>query len=212
MRLALPLALALIASSAGCHRAAPPADSLDAIDNDLVNGTVSDETPADTPANRALAAAIHVDPSKTRPHAVHPAPVQIAERSSAAMPTVTEDGDGAPVEGGSGCLGGLAYANAWAAKLPPELPMHPAAQLQEAAGHDGACQARVVSFTVRGDRGQVLGWYRARAQAAGYSTGRADKGGDWILAGDKGVAAYTIILGPPTHGETPVDYVWTSGG
>jgi len=216
MRLALPFAFALLASTAACHQASPPANSLDAIDNDLVNGTVADESPA----NKALAGAIHVDPAKTGHHAggdraASVSLAQIAERQAhgqRAMPAVTEDGEGSPVDGGSGCLGGLVYSNGWAAKLPADLPMHPAARLEEAAGHDGGCQARIVSFAVPGDRGQVLGWYQAKAKAAGYSTGRADKGGDWILAGDKGPSAYTIILGAPVHGETPVDYVWTSGG
>ena len=215
MRFAASSALALLVAVAGCQSGKPPANSIDAIDNDLVNGAVSDETPADTPANRALAQAIRVDPAKTGTHAAGTAakPAQVAGATShgPVMPAVTEDGEGGMVDDGSGCLGGLAYSNGWAAKLPAELPMHPAAQLQEAAGHDGACQARVVSFTVLGDRGQVLGWYKAKAQAAGYSTGRADKGDDWILVGDKGASAYSIIFGPAQNGQTPVDYVWTNG-
>jgi hypothetical protein len=215
MRLAFPLALVLLASTAACHKAAPPANSLDAIDNDLVNGTVADESPA----NKALASAIRVDPAKTGRHATRDRPAnvslaQIADRQAhgqPAMPAVTEDGEGSMVGGGSGCLEGLVYSNSWASKLPADLPMHPAAKLQEAAGHDGACQARVVSFAVPGDRGQLLGWYKAKAQAAGYSAGRDDSGDDWILTGGKGPSAYHIILGTPQHGETPVDYVWTSG-
>jgi hypothetical protein len=215
MRTAFSFALALLFAATGCHKAPPPANSLDALDNDLVNGAVADESPA----NKALAGAIHVDPAKTGHHASDRAAsvslAQIAERQAhgqPAMPAVTEDGEGSPVDVGSGCLGGLVYANGWAAKLPADLPMHPAAKLQEAAGHDGACQARAVSFAVPGDRGQVLGWYRAKAQAAGYSTARADDSDDWILTGTKGASAYHIILGAPAHGETPVDYVWTNGG
>jgi len=218
MRLAFPFALALLFSAAACHKAPPPANSLDAIDNDLVNGTVADESPA----NKALAAAIHVDPAKTGRHAAIAqagrAPgislAQIAERQAhgqPAMPAVTENGEGSAVDGGSGCLAGLVYSNSWATKLPADLPMHPAAKLEEAAGHDGGCQARVVSFAVPGDRGQILGWYRAKAQAAGYSSARADDSDDWILTGGKGASAYHIMLGAPQHGETPVDYVWTSG-
>ena len=214
MRITLPFALALLLGAATCHKAPPPANSLDALDNDLVNGTVADESPA----NKALAGAIQVDPAKTARHAGDRAPsvslAQIAERQAhgqPAMPAVTENGDGSMVEGGAGCLAGLVYSNGWAAKLPADLPMHPAAKLEEAAGHDGACQARVVSFSVPGDRGQLLGWYRAKAQAAGYSATRTDSDGDWVLVGGKGNAAYHIMLGAPAHGETPVDYVWTSG-
>lgn len=190
MRLLLP-ALAALSLVAGCHKAPPAANSLDAMDADLINGAVV----ADTPANRALGAAIRVDAGKAR----HGQP---------AMPAVNEENGG---PGGGDCLGGLQYANAWAGKLPADLPMHPAAKLQEAAGHDGSCRVRIASFTVAGDRAQVMGWYTGKAKGAGYSTGRDDKGGDWILAGDKGDTAYYIIVGPPQGGETPVDYIWTGG-
>ncbi|WBO23289.1 hypothetical protein [Sphingomonas abietis] len=213
-------ALGALSLLAGCQKAKPAANSLDAMDAQLVNGAVV----AETPANKALAAAIQVDPAKAGRHQPgdRAAPVslaQIADRQrhgQPAMPAVTEAGgpDGAELAstGGTGCLGGLAYSNDWAAQLPADLPMHPSARLQEAAGHDGGCAARVVSFTVAGDRGQVLGWYAAKAKAAGYSVGRDDKGGDWNLAGDKGDSAYYIIIGPPVGGETPVDYIWTHGG
>jgi hypothetical protein len=212
MRLTLTALCALTLLSA-CGKPKPAANSLDAMDEQLVNGSVV----ADTPANKALAAEIKVDPAKTGQRAGKHQPgdraatVSLAEAANRqhqgkpAMPAVTEDG-------GAGCLGGLAYANDWAAKLPADLPMHPSAKLQEAAGHDGGCQARVVSFTVPGDRGQVIGWYTAKAKASGYSATRDDKGGDWNLAGDKGDTAYYIIVGPAAHGETPVDYIWTKGG
>jgi hypothetical protein len=212
--LAMLCATALLA---GCHsKSKPAANSLDAMDEQLVNGAVV----ADTPANKALAADIRVDPAKTgkRP-GDRTATVSLAQAAARqrqgkpVLPAVTEDGGAsAAALSGGGCLGGLAYSNAWAAKLPADLPMHPSARLQEAAGHDGGCQARVVSFTVPGDRGQVIGWYAARAKAAGYSAGRDDKGGDWNLAGDKGARAYYIIVGAAKDGETPVDYIWTNGG
>ena len=213
-------ALCALSLLAGCHKPKPAANSLDAMDEQLVNGAVV----AETPANKALAAAIKVDPAK----AGKPQPgdrsatvslAQAADRQrhgQPAMPAVTEGGGPSAEElsstGGTGCLGGLGYSNDWAAKLPADLPMHPSARLQEAAGHDGGCQARVVSFTVAGDRGQVLGWYANKAKASGYSVGRDDKGGDQILAGDKGDSAYYIIVGPAAGGETPVDYIWTNGG
>jgi hypothetical protein len=215
MRFTLP-ALAVLSLLAACHKAPPPAKSLDVMDNELVNGAVV----ADTPANKVLAADIRVDPAKTgkaqpgdRAATVSLAEVSERQRhGQPAMPAVTETGNGTPVGGGSGCLEGLAYGNGWAAKLPADLPMHPSARLQEAAGHDGTCRARVVSFTVLGDRGQVLGWYTERAKVAGYQIGRDDKGGDWILVGAKGNGAFSIIIGPPASGATPIDYVWTDSG
>ena len=215
MRLSIA-AVAALALLSACDKPKPAANSLDAMDEQLVNGAVV----AETPANKALAADIKVDPAKagqkTNGHqpgdrAATVTLAQAAERQhdgKPAMPAVTEDGG----PGGDGCLGGLGYANGWAAKLPADLPMHPSARLQEAAGHDGGCAARVVSFTVPGDRGQVLGWYTAKAKAAGYSAGRDDKDGDWNLAGDKGDQSFYIIVGPAAGGETPVDYIWTKGG
>ncbi|MBA2933102.1 hypothetical protein HZF05_03225 [Sphingomonas sp. CGMCC 1.13654] len=213
MRLPLAALSALLLLSA-CGKPKPAANNLDAMDDQLVNGAVV----ADTAANKALAADIKVDPAKAgkaqpgdRAATVSLADAAQRQRDGKpAMPAVTEDG-GASAAGG-GCLGGLDYANGWAAKLPADLPMHPSAKLQEAAGHDGGCQARVVSFAVPGDRGQVIGWYEAKAKAAGYSAGRDDKDGDWNLAGDKGDQAYYIMVGPTQGGETPVDYIWTNGG
>jgi hypothetical protein len=213
-------ALAALTLLSACGKPKPAANSLDAMDEQLVNGAVV----AETPANKALAADIKVDPAKAgkgQPgdRAATVTLAQAAERQrdgKHAMPAVTEDGGPSAAElagtGAAGCLGGLDYSNGWAARLPADLPMHPSAKLQEAAGHDGGCQARVVSFTVPGDRGQVIGWYTARAQAAGYSAGRDDKDGDWNLAGDKGDSAYYIMVGPASGGETPVDYIWTKGG
>ena len=149
--------------------------------------------------DKDLVSAIHVDPARTGAGAAN---VSVVPRKG--MPVVAE--------GAGNCLTGLVYANDWASKFPAALPMHPQGKLQEAAGHDGACPARVASFVVAGDRQAVLDWYRAKAQAAGYTVDRADKGSDWVLAGDKGYETYIILIGPPAHGETPVDYIWTHGG
>ncbi len=182
-----PLALVALMLVAACHKGPQATKSLDAIDKDLISSS---------PGNRQLASAIHIDPARAGPT------VSLVPHKG--MPVVAE--------GAGNCLTGLAYNNDWAAKFPPAMPMHPQAKLQEAAGHDGACPARVASFGVAGDRQAVLDWYRSRAQGAGYSVDRADKGSDWILAGDKGYETYIIIIGQPTRGETPVDYIWTRGG
>lgn len=186
------VALATLAGSglllAGCHSKKPPANGLDAIDNQLVDGAVI----GDNAATRALASEIRVDP--------HAKAVRGAVAPSR--------GGGTP----SLCLDGLAYANDWADRLPADLPMPAQARLTEAAGHDGACKARVVSFTVPGDRAALIAWYATRAKAAGYSAARDDKNGDWNLTGSKGGALYYIMAGPSGAGGTPVDYVWTQGG
>jgi hypothetical protein len=180
---------------AACHSQKKPANSLDAIDNKLVDGAVV----GDNAATRALAKDILVDPH--------------AKGHGKAPRTLAANEDGSRP---GACLQGLAYANDWAKKLPADLPMHPQAKLEEAAGHDGACKARVVSFAVPGDRAAVIGWYAQKAKAAGYSADRADKNGDWNLAGSKpapgGDAVYYIIAGATRNGATPVDYVWAQGG
>ncbi len=161
----------------------------------LANGCHKSSTPAknldamdaalvDSAGNRQLATAIKVDPNR-------------------GMPVVAE--------GASNCMSGLVYANDWASKFPAELPMHPQAKLQEAAGHDGVCKARVASFAVAGDRTAVLDWYRTKASTAGYETEREDKNGDWVLAGTRKGEIFVITIGAPAHGATPVDYVWTMG-
>jgi molybdopterin-guanine dinucleotide biosynthesis protein A len=183
MRLSL-LATAALAVLGGCHKGPSSANGIDAADNAVVNASDS------SPANSALASAIRVDPAATHRY--------------------QREGEDGPMPG-VGCLAGLAYANDWAGKLPADLPVYPKAALKEAAGHEGPCQARVASFVANADRQAVLGWYSDKARAAGYETARADKGGDWILAGKRGDAFAYIIIGATGHGETPVDYIWTKG-
>lgn len=193
-RVLVALAGAALALAA-CHPQDKPGNGLDGLDNQLVDGGAI----ADNAVTRALARDIRVDP--------HAKPVP---RHAKAKGAATH----APVQTGRTglCLDGLAYANAWAARLPADLPMHPRATLQEAAGHDGPCLARVVSFTVPGDRAAVVAWYAAHARAGGYSADRADKDGDWTLTGGKGDEVYYLMAGPTRAGSTPVDYVWTQGG
>lgn len=179
---------------AGCHPQKKPGNGLDALDNQLVDGAVV----SDNAATRALAKEIQVDP-----HA------RASGRSRGAGRALAANEDGSKP---GACLQGLAYSNDWAKKLPGDLPMHPQGRLQEAAGHDGACKARVASFTVPGDRAAVVGWYADKARAAGYSADRDDKNGDWNLAGSKGDAVYYIMAGATRNGATPVDYVWAQGG
>jgi hypothetical protein len=193
------MTLAILAGAcvalAGCHPQKQPGNSIDALDNRLVDGAVID----DNAATRELARAIRVDP--------HAKPARAGRGQPAARPVATGEG-GKP----GFCLQDLAYSNDWAARLPVDLPLHPRATLQEAAGHDGPCKARVASFTVPGDRAALVGWYAVKAKAAGYSADRDDKNGDWNLTGAKGDAVYYVIAGPTRAGATPVDYVWAQGG
>ncbi|USI72392.1 hypothetical protein [Sphingomonas morindae] len=182
-------ALALLLAMAACHRP-PPAP------------------PQGGRAAEELRALIHVRRGGGAPAAT------AAAGGTGAASAVAARGPGASARGD--CLGrtanALGYDAAWAGKLPPEWPLPPGAAISEAAGHDGACALRLVSFTVPGDRAALLAWYKARAAAAGYSAGRDDRAGDWVLAGDRGGRAFAVILAPEQGGRAPADFVWTAGG
>lgn len=175
---------------AGCH-GKPERTGLDALDNELVNGTVT----AESKDAKALREAIRVK--------------RVAPAPATATATAGKPADGA-------CLsrygGQLASGPAWAGKLPPELAAAPRALVTDAAGHDGGCAIRIVSYSVPGDAEAVLGWYAGKARHGGYSADRGDTGGDRILAGTKGAAAYYIMAGAATGGTTPVDVVWAATG
>lgn len=183
------LALAALLALGACNSKKQPANSIDAIDNQLVEGSATAENDA-----TGLRSTIRVDPKR----AGHkPAAVSTAAPGSA---------------DGSNCLGRygstLAYSNDWANKLPPAFPLPPQARLTEAAGHDGGCSIRAVSFTMTGARTAALDWYSAKAKAGGYTADRDDQGGDLRLAGTKDAAAFYVIAGAPVAGATPIDFIW----
>jgi hypothetical protein len=206
--LALTASLGCALLLAGCGgKPKPAANSLDAMDEALVNGAVSSD-------NAALANKIKVDRAKVdRPATASLAEIaaaQAAHKAGAVQGEAPVPGMGA-TDGDCAGIPGLAYSKDWASKLPSDLPMMPGATLTEAAGRDDPCVLRVVSFSVPGDRAAVLEWYAAKARAAGYSVDRAEKDGDLVLAGDKGGAAYYIMIGATSGGHTEVDYIWTQG-
>jgi hypothetical protein len=183
------LALTAALLVAGCNSAKKHAgNSLDAMDNELVEGAAINESD--------LGAAIKVDPKRA------------AKASRGEAPATSEDG------GAGTCLGRnaskLTYANDWARKLPGDLPLHPQAHLTEAAGHSGGCDVRAASFTVPDEPEAVLAWYEDRAGKAGYDAGRTTRDGQVWLAGTKGDAAFTIMTSASRAG-TAVDYIWTKG-
>jgi hypothetical protein len=182
------VALAILLTVSACDQKKQPGNTIDAIDNQLVDGSPTSENSA-----AGLGAKIKVDPAKTGAKAgATPARSQAADADN--------------------CLGRygstLAYANDWADKLPPGFPLPPQARLTEAAGHDGGCSIRAASFTLPGARTAALDWYAAKAQAAGYSADRDDQGGDLRLAGSKDDAAFYVIAGAPVAGATPIDFIW----
>lgn len=183
---ALGAALAL----GGCGRSSDDAE-LAKLDNQLVG---SDTDPA---LNSALQDQILVDPSlsqQSNRNAVRPpeSPVQAQYPS------------GGPIQGApSGCGAEFEYAAGWANRLPAPFAIYPGSRLTEAAANNqGDCRMRVVTFTSSAAADQLLGWYQARVEAAGYSAERQRRGEDLVLAGTEaqGEGAYFLIVTPRSGG------------
>lgn len=113
-----------------------------------------------------------------------------------------------------GCAAALAYGAGWANRLPPAIPLHPAARVVEAAGIvRGGCALRAASFTVARPLAAMLDWYHTKAVRAGYSSGHKAEGGRHVLAGtrtrDDGV--YLIFLVERDDGGTDVVLIANNG-
>lgn len=115
-----------------------------------------------------------------------------------------------------GCATGLAYSARWAAHLPADLPLHPAARVSEAAGNDtNGCALRVVSFTVAKPLQSVTDFYYARAKKAGFTAEhKADAEGQHMLNGarQRDGAGYAVFLSERTGGGTQVELIANRGG
>jgi len=109
-------------------------------------------------------------------------------------------GGGAPIP--SACGGTFAYGNEWASRLPAEFPSYPGGRVTEAAGSDrGDCHMRVVTFTTSDPYNRVLEHYRSLADRAGFSAEQQTRGGDQVLGGTRGEAAYYLIVTPIQSGS-----------
>lgn len=105
---------------------------------------------------------------------------------------------------GDACARGLSYSATWATVLPADVPLYPNAQVQEAAGND-ACGLRIVSFTSAAPIDRILGWYTARVTRAGYSAQHQAAGGQHVLGGTRGDAAYIVYVTAAPGGGSDVD-------
>lgn len=103
------------------------------------------------------------------------------------------------------------YGPEWAGRLPGDFPAYPGGRVSEAAGADrGDCHARVVTFSTRDPYNRVLEHYRSLAARAGYSAEQASRGGDQVLGGTRGEAAYLLIV-TPGQGGSEVALIVNSG-
>ena len=111
-------------------------------------------------------------------------------------------GGGGAREPTSACGAPFQYGAEWAGRLPAEFPAYPGGRVTEAAGSDrGDCHVRVVTFTTRDPSNRVLEHYRSLAARAGFSAEQQARGGDQVLGGTRGEAAYHLIVTPGQSGS-----------
>lgn len=112
----------------------------------------------------------------------------------------------------SRCGANVQYSTRWALRLPDDLPLYPDARVNEAAGSEsGDCALRVVSFASAAPLQTILDWYYTRATNAGYSAEHQADGGDHVLAGTRGDAAYALFVTARDDGGSDVDLVANGG-
>jgi len=114
--------------------------------------------------------------------------------------------------GARSCSANMQYSTRWALRLPAEFPLYPDARVTEAAGNESNnCALRVVSFASAAPLQTVIDWYYTRASNAGYSGEHQADGGQHVLAGTRGDAAYAVFLTSRGDGGTDVDLVASHG-
>ena len=115
-------------------------------------------------------------------------------------------------EGAAGCGPDLDYNMQWARRLPAAFGVYPGSRITDAAGSDTEdCRVRVVTFTTRAEAQQVLDWYGARAERAGYSAEQQSREGDRILAGTNGGEGAFYLIVTPVRGGSEVALIANQG-
>lgn len=116
--------------------------------------------------------------------------------------------------GTGACAAKMQYSMRWAALMPGDLPLYPAARVTEAAGNnDGGCKIRAVSFASSAPLQKVLDYYYTRASNAGYSAEHQVHGAEHVLGGTRARddAALAVLLTSRADGGTNVDIVANNG-
>ena len=198
-------ALAGLLALAACGRGGDE-NNLAEMDNSLIgNG-------ADPALTSALEDQILVDPNlvqQTHPNSARPpeTPVQAQYPAGSAAGGTGQAREAAAAGAGAGpptpsaCGVPFVYGNEWANRLPSEFPPYPGGRVTEAAGSDrGDCRMRVVTFTTADPYNRVLEHYRSLADRAGFSVEQQARGGDQVLGGTRGEAAYYLIVTPTQAG------------
>lgn len=160
-------------------------------------GPANGELPVQSRSPEAIAVA-RADAARLLGGAIQSAPAPRAHATAAAVTT--------------NCPDKVQYGASWAATLPAALPIYPRGAVQEAAGTDkDGCRLRVVNFITPVGIKDVIDFYYSRSRSAGYSAEYRLEGGDHVLDGTKGTAAYVIYARKLADGLTEVDLV-VSGG
>jgi hypothetical protein len=179
-------ALALAACGSGSDA------NLAALDNELLSGNGAD--PAVT---SALEDQILSDPNLSQQSGANGArpperPIQAQYPAGGASGREPMSACGVPFR----------YGAEWAGRLPADFPAYPGGRVTEAAGADrDDCHQRVVTFTTADPHNRVLEHYRSAAARAGFSAEQQARGGDQVLAGTRGEAAYYLIVTPGRAGS-----------
>ncbi|QUT06366.1 hypothetical protein KFK14_02475 [Sphingobium phenoxybenzoativorans] len=114
--------------------------------------------------------------------------------------------------GGKGC-GAMQYGAGWAERLPAAFPIYPGARLMEAAGNEGQCKLRGVSFVSAVPMQGVMDFYYTIARRNGYDAEHQLLDGQHVLGGTraKDDGAYFITFDNAPGGGTTVDIVANNG-
>ncbi|MDB5724263.1 MAG: hypothetical protein JWQ16_1017 [Novosphingobium sp.] len=158
---------------------------------------LDDASPEAIAAAKADAARLAGGMIKTAPDAAEsgptPAPALTAGQLAAALPALP-----------AGCIDSLRYGYAWAASMPPALPIYPRGHVQEAAGST-ACGVRAIVFTTPVEASAVIDFYFTRAGAAGFSAERRSQGEVDALSGRRGAAAFVVRVRSGANGLSQVE-------
>ena len=209
--LAAAAAAAATLLSLGACTPRDEANEIANLDNQIVNT-------ADPAVNRAIQDEILVDPelaNTSNRNAVR-APESPDQSSYPAedAPAPGTKGGTVRLADATGCTAELDHNPRWARSMPAAFAIYPGGKLTEAAGKDaGTCTTRVVTFLTPASPRTILGWYRGRAEQAGYSAEYQARQGDHILAGTTGGSerAFFLIVTPQRGGGSDVALIANGG-
>lgn len=185
----------------------------------LLNSTLPGKADADPVAARALEDPILVDPMLTGQ--ANRGDIQLAQPpqtgalpDDAARPNVAAERPNGPrldqrPLAAPGCGADLTYDLGWAVRWPPDLPIVPDGQLVEAAGRDApACRVRAATFTSKAAPQDVLAFYRAAGQKAGYHMATQKSGREtWLRGGRGDGAGFFLVVAPGRASGSVVDLI-----